>query len=258
MERAFVYRPLEGNLRFKNKCQILAKPAGESFYRSLGDNSSVNMSYTIEETEVYSNESPDKVLAVLDITKAEPTLAMTLRQVTDFCARVMFLTGKPANAAPVAVVDRPFEFVGMKAGDVADLGVQNITEIDLTTAGFVEGTNYQVDKEAGRFEFILAPNGYVAATGVKGTVSGDGSSLPIYGMMDKTQIRTAILIRTHNKYGRNWEVELWDVQVRPDGDLALGSDGDDFGELTVNGRLFPDPAQPAAFKFGRIRELRAA
>lgn len=255
MERGYAFRPLEGNLRIKNKCQVLARPAGEKFWRLLGDHSGVNLSYTIEETEVYSNETPDKDLAVLDITKAEPTLTMNLRQITDFCAQVMFLTGKPNAVAPAPVVDRKVKWIGMVAGDVADIGVQGITKIVATPNTLVEGTHYQVDKEAGRFEVIALPDAFPTADGIEVTVSGSGTGLPTYGMMDKVQIRSGILIRTNNRHGRNWEVELWDVQLRPDGDLAMGSDGDDFGELTVNGRLFADASQPAAYRFGRIREL---
>ena len=253
MDRGYVYRPLTGNLRIKNKCQILARPLGEAYFRSMGDHSSVNLSFTIEETEVYSNESPDKDLVLVDITKAEPALSAALRQTTDFGAQILFLTGKPLKSVGTPVADRNFAFAGMTPGDVADLGVENITKLVVTDAKFVKGTHYEIDQEAGRIELIAIPDG--ADGDLEGTVSGTAGVLPAYGLMDQTQIRCSVLIRTNNKFGRNWELEFFICQPRPEGELPLGMDGDDFGEVTVNFRIFADPSQPRAFRYGRIREL---
>lgn len=253
MDRGYVYRPVGGNLRIKNKAQCLLKRAGESFHRSVGDNSGITQSQTIEETEVYSNETPDKDLAVLDVHKAEPTLSIVLRELTDTACQILWMTGASTKGVGQAVVDQAFGFVGMKAGDIADLGVEMITEIEITEAGWTRGTHYEIDHEAGRFECIALPDG--SDGDVAGTVTGTKGVLPVYGIMDKTQQRYGVIIRTNNRFGRNWEIEYWNVQLRTDGDLPLSADGDDFGEVTLNGRVFADASKPAALRFGRVREL---
>ena len=166
-----IYRPLPNSFRMKPKGQFLIKPADSEEWHKGGDYDEFKYSIDIEETEVYSNEFPEKTLALLDITKAEPTISFSARMMTPFLTEVAFMSAKMAGSG-----------MGVSSVDLA-----SDTEEDT-------------------------------------------------------------------KWGPMHEVTFHDVQLRPDGDVILGADGDDFQTQSYVGRCYRDLDQPAGFELGTVVE----
>ncbi|SMC57375.1 hypothetical protein SAMN06297251_10447 [Fulvimarina manganoxydans] len=261
----YIYSTLPNELRTKAKCQILARIKGDKFFRSLGDTTSVTGTRTLEESEVYSNETPDKDLALTDITKNEMSFNFVLRQMTAFAKKILFQS-EEVVVSQAAVAAEAASFVGIAAGDIADLDHHSISQITVecaaTQTAYVEGTNYVLDGEMGRLEIVAHPAG--ATVAVDGTADidvvydADAADVVTYGPASKTDVRAEIIIRQNNRWGPSFDYELWDMQMRPDGDLIMGQDGDDFGEMTIVGRAYADSTKAPEYRIGRVRQIPKA
>lgn len=261
--KSATFRPLGNNLRMKPKGQFALKLIGEEFYEKGGDYSSFNWTPDIEENDVNSNEYPERTLALVDITKSDITIAFTARMATDVLRRISMLSEEKTYSQ--AAVAAGSVTKNMPVGKLLSLGAMDVTVTSVTGPAdevYVLGTHYELDSATGMIGILAHPDGVAAVEGVA-EVTIDFTAPTIegrkaYGFMSQTSIRATILFRQKVKWGPQSAVEFWDVQLRPDGDIVLGGDGDEFAEVSFTGRVFADPTRGAGYELGRAVDLPRA
>ncbi|MBC6716915.1 hypothetical protein H9Q09_11920 [Aurantimonas sp. DM33-3] len=264
-----IVRPLDNSFRFQTKGQWLIKLPGSKTWKKAGDYNEFKFSYNIEENEIYSNEYPEQTLAFVDVTKAEVSLGFTTRMMTDFLRRVAFMS-KPGLTFDQAAADAVIDTTFAAAGDVIEVAHRNLTNVALTVKDeldaeidLVEGTHYAVSAADGLIDvFALPADAAVNENGeAEVTTTYDAEAIVgqvAYGVLSATDIRASVKFLQNTKLGVQHEVEFWDVQIRADGDVVLGSDGTEMGEMGYTGRVFADPTRGAGFEMARVLERARA
>lgn len=254
--------PLDKSFRFKPKGQFfLFDPYLQEWTRG-GDYASFSISMEIEEEDVYSNEYPERVLDFVDITQADLTVNFTARMQPMFLRRASMLS-KRLTKTQVAVEDVEFSSK-VTSGGVLRLPHMAITEVAVAASGagaqtYVEGTHFSIDKVSGFLVVLRHPDGVVLDVNGQAPVdvvySAAAFTREAFGFLSQTSIQTQIAFRQKVKFGPQVLAVFHRCQIRPDGEVGMGGDGSEFGEMSYTCRVFADPTKSADFQLGEAIDL---
>ena len=259
-------RPLGNAFRFKPKGVFWMRPVGSEFIERGGDYQEFKLTTTIEENEVYDNQYPEKTLALVDLTKADITVSFQSRMMVEFLRRTAVLSSVLTYSQQAAIDVSITKTI--PTGKGIRLAHRDISDIEIMSTGvgaeiYVAGVHYDLDGASGQLFILAHPDGVVLDADGNAEVDITYSAPAIegrksYGPMSQTDIRCAIGFRQKMKWGPQIDAVFHDVQLRPDGDIMLGSDGDDFGTMGFTGRVFADPTKPAGFQLGELVDIERA
>ena len=264
--KAATFRPLTNDLRMKPKGQFALEIIGEEAdgFDKGGDYSSFTVTPNIEENDVNSNEYPEKTLALVDITTADISIGFSARMATDVLRRISMLSEqKTFTQAAVAAGTMTKMMAPNKLFSLGAMDVTVTTVLGPNAEEYVFGTHYEIDSATGMVGVLKHPDTVLADESGRAEVTVEFTAPEIegrkaYGFMSNTTIRARILFRQKNKWGPQSAIEFWDVQLRPDGEIVLGGDGEEFAEVNFTGRVFADPTRGAGYELGRAIDLPRA
>lgn len=245
------------------KAQILFQPRGEEGFVLLGDADDVEVTIEVTEQERFTNEEGVRKLVKTVVTEVNPTMSMTLVQMTDR-NRALSLLGEPTPYTQTAEsgVEKVFEDIIIDR--IYKLDHTNVDETTIVVTDgaeaetYVAGEHFLLDALTGMIQIIGKPAG--ADDDVKivydglAVVAADG--LARIGVASKTENRGTIIIRGTNDVGPKTELTLWDVQIRPAGGRSYVGETD-FDNIEIEGRIFVDPTKPSGFNVGQERLIEA-
>ncbi len=254
-----VFKPLSNDLYAIPKAQILFKPAGSDSFVLLGDTDAVSVEPQVEETERYSNEGGVRQLAKTVVTQVDAVLSMTLMQLSD-ANRALSLLGELEDETQTAAVGEVMQFTDIVIDNIYQLGHVNVDNVVVTDGtgliNYVLNEHYRLDAQAGFVQPIAKPPGSDADIEVTydGLVIVAADGMKKFGLASKTENRGSVIIRATNEVGPKTLLELWDVQLRPNGAREYISEAD-FSGLEITGRVFRDENQILGYELGRERNL---
>lgn len=242
---------------------------GESFLRPIGD-CTISVSKSKEETEIRTNESPDREVVANDVTSTTQTISIVMRQ---FASVGMALAwGAPpkdfvqdAIAAPKTM---DFEDAVLNAWfqleDDDGLDVTNTTVTAVTIGGEpgVLGTHFKHDAAAGLVQVIEIPEDAIVVAG-KFEVSvtftaaavAAGSGRQIAETFTENVLRGKLVVRQNNRRGRPRKFVFAKISVGGDGEVAVIGDSNEPVSVTVTGKIERDENMPAGRERGWIIDL---
>lgn len=257
-----VFQPLSNDTYRLPRCQVLFRKQGSTKWSNLGDVEALSITPELTEIERYGKDSSTRVLRRSDVVQKDANGSMTLMQATADVRGMLFMSDPDTYVAQDSVAAGEAEFSAVEAGgiyrlDSLDVTVSAVTDgDDVDPVPFVEGTHYRVDRRTGFIEVLALPE------------TGDGDMVVTYtapeitstekrqslGLMSNNGVRGSLFIRGQGDIGPVEEVELWDVEIRPSGDIALQGE-DDYASMELSMRIYADGTQAEGYQLGRIRSI---
>ena len=254
--------PLDRNFRFKPKGQFFLLDPYLNEWTRGGDYSAFSISAEIEEEDVFSNEYPERILDFVDVTSADITINFTAKMMPSFLRRAAMLS-KRLTRTQEAVVGATVS-QAVTSGGAIRLPHLAITDVAVDAGGagaqaYVEGVNFTIDKVSGFLLILKHPDGVVVDAKGQAVVdviySAAAFTRETFGLMSQTSIQTSIAFRQKVKWGPQVLVIIHRAQIRPDGEITLGGDGNEFGEMSFTCRVFADPTKGGDFQLGEAIDL---
>lgn len=257
------FSPLSSDLYSIPKAQILFKPQGSTAFELLGDSDEVTLEPTVEETERFSNEGGIRQLVKTVVTQVDAQLSMTLVQLSDRNRALSLLGEIEYDEQTVAAGHEMTLTAPLYGGKIYQLDHMDIdpesvivTDTTMVPVPLVLGTHYKVDTQAGFIQLLVKPDTANANVKIEydapEIVEAEGRTK--IGLANKTENRGHVIIRGTNEVGPNLMLNLWDVQLRPDGARNYISETD-FDTMTIVGRVFRDDTRDAGYELGFERLL---
>lgn len=208
-------------------------------FKPLFNATAAEISMAIETTRQRSNGNTPGTIAEDEVDRTA-TFSVTLQSRHKENLEKFFYANSRTVAAAANVA---FTLPAGEAGDIVDLGVNNVTETTFGT--LVEGTDYRVLPRSGSIEYL----GTIAST--PGTFShGEYAEL---GIFSAEQVELEILF-TSEKSGQTYV--LYRVKLSPAQAFSLVSDGTEYGSSQLQGSLLLDPNAPVDGNLGQYGRLR--
>lgn len=257
-----VFTPLSNEFYSYGGGQLLLRLRGTTKYVNLGDCESLGISMNIEEIQRYSKEYGVRTLARSDVVQKDGTLNLTLVHMTDLVRGMLYMADPTSYVEQAAITAGSVTFDNVEVGDIYSLGALDVTitsATDGTTTVPVEYSvtdHLKVDRRTGFFEVIGKPDGAdakltVAFTAPQITATAKRQDL---GLMSTNGLRGELVFRSVASVGPQDEITLWDVELKPSGDVELQG-GDDYKQVQLTGRILADGTKPAGYQYGRIRSI---
>lgn len=254
------FLPLDADIA-KFVTQGAFTPQGEEGAIKLGDIEACTYTPTYTTIERYSREYPTKTLTASDTIQTDGAVAMTLLSMTKLTYAALFGDAVESVLEQAAAAGQTKTFAAVKVGRIYNLGYRDvtITSADDGSAGpvaWVEGTHYRAVEETGDIEVLAIP----ATAGPDLHVEFDAAAILAsadrgqWGLMANDGIRGKLTLWGISDIGQNLHVELWDVRLRPTGDVAFQG-GDDYTQVQVSGKLFADGSKGNKFRYGRVTAI---
>lgn len=249
--------------------QAAIKLEGESYFRPLGD-VTISVSKSKEETEIRTNEDPERDVVANDVVSTTQTISIVLRQ---FASSGMALAwGAPpkdfVQAAIAAPLTQDFEDVTLRGWlqllDADGIDVTNTTVSEVLIGGEAgeEGTHYIHDAPSGIVQIIALPAGAAAVAGkfdVEVTFTAAavaaGSGRQIAEAFTENVLRGMLVVRQNNRRGRPRKFIFPKVSVGGDGEVAIIGDSNEPVSVTITGKIEKDETQPVKRQRGWIIDL---
>ena len=203
---------------------------------ALGNCPGVSLSISTEKKDHFSSESGLRQKDGSWVIQVDRTGKLSC---DNFSARnaALWLAGtnerKTQAATPVTGELRdvlPGRQYQLGATPTNPLGVRNVTAITVKNEGgtttYVSGTDYNVDTETGRVQFIEG-GAITAKTKVQFGYTPVAASFDSVKSGGKSELTGALRIVSDNAAGGNRDWYLPKVTLAPEGDLALIAEGDD-------------------------------
>lgn len=229
--------------------------AGKSF--ALGD-CELTRSISSEYDERYSNEYAVKTLAYRELDQMSGELKLKLFQ----SSKVALMM---ANLSDAHIVDQPaaqgleVTVANTDGTEVIPLNRKRVTNVvvsDGAGQAYVEGEHYVLDdgEDGNAFVSLFGkPAGAGADTVVDFDCLAARGDRYFFGESAELMVGITFVESIKATTGRSREVHVYhQVGMTPDGDLTLI--GGDTGprEISITGKLYPDPTRPAGQQLGYI------
>lgn len=229
----------------------------------VGNATAISLSCEVTKAELYSSTQQSAPLLASAVTRVKYTVTMTLSEYTLGNLR-RFLLGEEAvktqNVASAATAN--FTGTDVVPGRYLDVGVRRITNVSVTrdtTDTLAVNDDYVVYSDEGVIH--LVPGGAVQE-GDSIVVTYDAPALTI----DQVRIAKVGSAVCHLLYyaddantdgvGSQDKLELWRVNVAPEGELNLVSD--EYGSFQLTAEVLSDAANHPNDPFGTLDRVRAA
>lgn len=140
-------------------------------------------------------------------------------------------------------------------GELIDLGALDVTAVVVTdgTAPLVSGTDYTLNAKAGTILMRTAQE-TVEVTFNKPAISESAGRIVSKILGSATGLRCELIIIGRNPDGVRYKVTGLHVALKPSGEFTLAGDGSSLTEITLDGDIEINEADPEA-PFGYIEQL---
>ena len=249
--------PIEGDY-VVGKGMLFFQKSGVTKWEEIGDIDGFSISQDLTRLERFSNQYGVRTKTDSRINQQNQTISFTLFQMTAR-NRALGLLSDVAYLTQSAVTGQSITFEDVEVGGIYhvgkyDLNIDSINGENTAATPYVEGTNYEVDVQAGIVKVLAIPGGvsdmvvhYDAAaivTGTKRLNAGIGSAPDLAG---------ALMFRGVNSTGRQVEVMLHDVRLAPSGERQYISD--EYSSIQIEGEIIADSDQATGYEIGWERDL---
>jgi hypothetical protein len=239
-------------------------PHGTEGAVKLGDIESLGYTPNLTEIERYSREYAEKTLTRSDVIQKDAQLSMTCLSVgVDLIRSILFLDDSETPLTQTAVAAKTVPITKVKVGRIYSLGVADASITSFDDAAdedpvqYIADTHYRLIAETGHVEILSIPAG--AAEGAEIVCSGaailETAGRQELGIMASNGVRGKLTMWGNNDIGQPVFVEFWDVKLTPNGEVALQG-GDDYTQVTLQGRVYADGTKSARFRYGRVTVLQ--
>jgi hypothetical protein len=258
-----IFTPLPNDTYSLPRAQVLFRRHGTEKWINLGDVEAFSYTPELTEIERYGKDSDTRVLRRSDVIQKDANGSMTLVQMSDVVRGMMFMSDPDSYAAQAEVTAGTYTITNVEPGGIYRLPAFDVTVTAITDGNetepvnYVEGTHYKVDRRTGFIEILAIPEG---ASGTDAEVTYDAPEVTAtekrqeLGLMQNNGVRGSLFVRGQGAVGPNDEVELWDCEIRPSGDVQLQGE-DDYQQIELSFRVYADGTKPAGFEYGRIRSI---
>ena len=239
------------------------QPHGTEGAIKLGDLEALGYTPNLTEIERYSREYPEKTLTRSDVIQKDATLSFTCLSITDLMRSILFLDDSNTPLTQSAVATKTVPITKVVVGRIYSLGLADasITSFDDSAAEdpvqYIADTHYRLVSETGHVEILAIPAG--AAVGAEIVCSGaaihETAGRQELGIMASNGVRGKLTLWGNNDIGEAVFIEFWDVKLTPNGEVALQG-GDDYTQVTLQGRVYADGTKSARFRYGRVTVLQ--
>lgn len=256
MAPSHIYTHLSDDLYFREKVQILwgrwvgnLKPTK---LRNSGDYSSAELSYEFEESELPRNDSTVRTIARTDINQKSGAVTLTLRQVTAMLKEIQYMS-TAKKVVQEALANGTLSPGVVEVGDIYETNKLDIDDVTIAEGqiDYIENTHFKVDAPTGRIEILALPEG---ASGTGAEVKFKANAITAADNRDEFAILAGegvtlrLVLRGLHPNGD--DIVIPKVKFRVDGSLSLGSDGTDYGDVTITGTILDDITEPAGRQMG--------
>lgn len=224
----------------------------------LGDIDALGYTPNLEELERYSREYPERTLTRTDVVQKDATISATLMSITETALGLIFMDDPEQYVAQASAEGQTRTITGVKIGRVYNLGHRDVSIVSFDDGesepvAYVADTHYRLISQTGDIEILAIPNGagsdaiieYDAAE----IVEDDGRQE--LGLMANNGVRGKLTLWGTNDIGKAVHVEIWDVEWRPEGEIALQG-SDEYTSVQITGRVYADGTKPQRFRYGRV------
>lgn len=241
---------------------LLDAQDNENGFDFAGNATSVAISSEITTQELYS--STEKTGALIDRARTRVKYTVTVGGINEFTLfnLKMFLAGtdNPKSQASGSSVD--VTLTNVKVGKYYDLGSRQITAVTAINGSdpLVAGTDYEVNTEFGIFRIL--PGSILVVDNDDPIVSFNRPALTI----DQVRIARSGANVCHLLYladdansqgdAAKDRLEVWRVDVAPDGEMNLISD--DYGAFSLTMAVLSDASNHANDPYGTLDRVRPA
>jgi hypothetical protein len=252
---------LSANLYALTRAQVFWKGEADTTWMNLGDCESFTLNMEVEEIERFAKDSAVKIRRRSDVLQVTPTISMTLLQLTPFlqAARVLGDYSQKLTQTVGTNIVETFTGGGVP-GALHRIAAWDATIVSVTDGAgspvpYVAGTNFTFDEKSGMLEITSKPGGSganVVVTYNRPAITA-GERLRM-GVAQQAQIKGSLMIRGVGSIGPQSIFELWNSQIRPEGDLPfIGAD--EYDQVTITGRLFADNTKATGYEYGQLVTL---
>ena len=238
---------------------------GDDFITPIGD-CTISVNKTKEETDIRTNESPDREIVATDVTSSDQTVSIVMRQLGIAGMNLAWGARDEEYIQSAIAVARTQEFLDVRmlswlqlksdaGGDVVNT---NVTAVEIGGEPGTLGIHYRHDTLSGLVQIIAAPAGAVG-TDVEVTFTATavaaGADRYVYKVFSEQQRRGKLVVRQNNRRGRNRKIVLARISVGGDGEISVIGDSNEPTSITVTGKVERDENQPAGLERGYILDL---
>lgn len=227
----------------------------------VGNATAISISAEVTKAELYSSTQQSSPLLDSRVTRSKYTVTMTLNEYTK-SNLARFLLGEANVKTQLVGVNQTVSFSGSEVvpGRYLDVGARRITNVSImrdTTDPLVETTDYIVYSEFGLVK--LVEGGSVLA-GDTIAIEYDRPALTI----DQVRIGKVASAICHLVFiaddantdgaGAKDRLELWKVNVAPEGELGFVSD--EYGSFQLTAEVLSDATNHPNDPFGTLDRVR--
>lgn len=212
----------------------------------IGDCDAVSINIELTETERFSNEHDVKTLAKKLIDELKATFSFTAAQLSEVirAAALMGSAGthdQSEQLAQTKILAQPGAYW------LGGYGLNNVVVTKDGAEPAVLNTDYMLDAASGQIETFTADM----------TVEYDIPEVTgkfVTGIASGTGLRGMLMYRGTNKEGVQPLLQLWDIEVRPDGERSYISESG-ISTQAFTGTAYPVGGKSDGFSIGFERDL---
>ena len=246
-----------------SKAEVFFQPEGGEEVFQLGDSNTVSLEFDVSEIERITREKGLGLKVLEEVTSIDASLSLELAQLTDV-NRALHLMGEEVKLNQSAVTGETVSFTQFRANTLRELGFLNIDPNSVSvvdssdaTITYQNGTNYEVDYQAGKIKLLSHPSG--ASEDVEVTFDTlQISDRPKIGIANISGTTGKLTVRGNSQVGLKTMLVLPRVQLRPDGERSFVAE-DEFTTISLTGTVLVDSSVPdEKFQLGYEVDLEDA
>lgn len=229
-------------------------------YNFVGNANSVSLSAEVEDVELFSSTEASGPLIDRAVLRTSYTLTVSLNEFT-MKNLELFLKGESASKAQAIVSQETVNFLSVVQGRYYDVGYRQITDVVVMqgTDTMVEGVDYSLNSEFGVVSVIVG-GGIADGDDIAVTFAAPALTINQVRLSRKSSATAKLLYLADdaNTQGTSAKdrLEVWKVDVAPDGELNLI--GDDYGAFSLTMAILSDSENHPNDPFGTLDRVGAS
>ncbi|MCF7728659.1 hypothetical protein [Sulfitobacter sp. M22] len=252
-------RPLPNDQLQVGRANVLIGEVGGTIFDDFGDCESFAITVNVEEIERYGKNNGVKQLRRTDVIQVDAEITIEALDMTPQLRALSVGADLGSYFLQTAETAATFDIVSVEAGKIYELPHRKLSNVaieDGMGVPYVENIDYVLMDESGYLQIIKIPataDADLTVTYDAAEITADDGSF-MAGIGSNFNVRRAIRVVAINKIGPRDMLVLHDVQIRPNAEKAMIG-GDEYGSITLTGKVFIDPTQDPEFGLGYLTEI---
>lgn len=265
-DNLFTFSPVANWVRSKPKGQFSLILDGLNHVPG-GDFTSIDFTPSVDETDIYSNETPTPVLAMTDFGTPTIEIDIACRQLAAEFRHMLFWSAPGLVLNQALAADQTFDLLAHPGkGYRRRLPHREVTVTAVHAdddggdpVEYIKNTHYRISKATGLIEITAHPADVAVDINGKADVTVEYDAAAItgrqqFGAMSNLDLRCGFNFISTNTWGHKQEVDVWTAQAKFD-KIPLGADGNGFVDYSLKLKVYADPTQDAGYEFARIVDI---